>query len=202
MATTVNPGTTFTLPAVSDGAGSAAINVDWVVFLHPDGGGQGQVVAESLHPSGWAVALSTDLTQITVTVPPRVLKGLYSAHRNVPGDNTHSYGTFFCVELPVPRSMTGQAQSVPPAINWAWQLSGSLTPDSYNLYVGRSPGAETLRQAGITTLQFLDTTVATGLPNSAYVTAVYAGAESGPSNRFVITAREPPVPCPGCPAMF
>ncbi len=118
MATIVTPGT-FALPAVSDN-GSRCVNVDFVVFAEASENAgdqsQAQVIAESVHPGGWAATLSADLTQITITMPVGTAPGLYSAHRTVPGSSTQSEGAFFRVQPVLTLTATPQIVGGKPSI--------------------------------------------------------------------------------------
>ena len=73
-----------------------------------------------------------------------------------------------------------------------WQPPTSGPPDTYNIYEGPGAGQETL----LTNLPGTQTTYsharAAG-PYAAYVTAVTAGAESGPSNETTGIISAPPI---------
>lgn len=68
-----------------------------------------------------------------------------------------------------------------PTLQYTWQPPISGPPDSYNVYEGTQPGTEAFLLAVPGTQTTYSHVRAAG-PYSAYVTAVTAGLESGPSN--------------------
>ena len=65
---------------------------------------------------------------------------------------------------------------------WQWDPPSGPAPDSYNLYKGMAAGAEVLYQPELTDLSFSDPEATPGSTYYGYVTAIYGGVESGPTN--------------------
>lgn len=81
-----------------------------------------------------------------------------------------------------------------PHLLWQWQAPAGPAPDSYNLYKGMGPGAELPYRQGLTGLSYSDPEATPGSAYWGYVTAVYAGAEAGPSNEASVTVPAAPTP--------
>jgi hypothetical protein len=77
-------------------------------------------------------------------------------------------------------------------LNWQWVAPAGPAPNSYNLYKGMAPGAEVLYKTAQPGLSFSDPEATPGSTYFGYVTAVYAGVESGPSNEFSVTVPASP----------